>query len=135
MGRAGPAPDAGRHERRIDPPELALELGLDMVEEGLKTLPVEHVFEARLVAVGAVPLADEDTHDGVGDGGRLGGRQDDAGVPRKVAVARDASQDQAEIDARAGSARLQSSRPSSTCTAWKPMSLVSSSVGIGPPPS
>ena len=47
--------------------ELAAELLLDRGEELLEAPGVEHIFQPRLVAVGAVAVLDEDAHDGVGD--------------------------------------------------------------------
>ena len=50
---------------------LRAELLLDRGEELLEAPGVEHVFQPRLVAVGAVAVLDEDAHDGVGDLGRV----------------------------------------------------------------
>ena len=80
--------------------ELAAELLLDSGEEFLEAPGVEHVFQPRLVAVGAVAVLDEDAHDGVGDRRRLVRLDDDAGVAGEIAVAGDAAEREAEPDAR-----------------------------------
>ena len=61
---------------------------------------VENIFQARLGAVGAVAMVDVDAHDGVGDLGRIGGLDDDAGLAREILVAGDAAEHEAEPDAR-----------------------------------
>ena len=50
-----------------DARQLAAELLLDGGEKLLEAPGVEHVFQPRLVAVGAVAVLDEDAHDRVGD--------------------------------------------------------------------
>ncbi len=55
-----------RHARK-----RRLQLLLDQLEEAVMAHGVEHVFQPRLVAVGAVAMVDEHAHDGVGDGGCL----------------------------------------------------------------
>ncbi len=87
---------------------------------------VQHVFQPRLVAVGAVAVGDEHAQDGVADRRGVGGRDDHAGLAGEVLVAGDAAQRQAVVDAR-----LARRCPSATGTAVKAMSLVSSSTGIG----
>src|SRR5512144_1793420 len=57
---------------------------LDLADEFLETPDVEHIFEPRLVAIGAIAVVDEDTDDGVCDLGRLFRLQVDAGRPRKI---------------------------------------------------
>ena len=83
-----------------DAHELAAELFLHRGEEFLKAPGVEHIFEARLGAIGAIAVVDEDAHDRVRDLGRLVGFDDDAGVARKVLMAGDAAKHEAEPDAR-----------------------------------
>ncbi len=51
--------------------ECPAELLLDGGEELVEAPRVEHVFQPRLVAVGAVAVLDEHAHDGVGDLGRV----------------------------------------------------------------
>ena len=82
--------------------QLAAELLLDMGDEFLEAPGVEHVFEPRLVAVGAVAVLDEDAHDGVGDLRRLLRLDDDAGVAREILVAGDAAEREPEPDAGLG---------------------------------
>ena len=60
---------------------------------------VEHVFQPRLVAVGAVAVVGEHAHDGVRHLGRVGGLHDHAGVAREIPVAGDAAEREAEPDA------------------------------------
>ena len=61
---AGRGCDALRPATRAS---FAAELLLDQREEFLEAPGVEHVFQPRLVAVGAVAVVDEHAHDGVGD--------------------------------------------------------------------
>ena len=61
---------------------------------------VEHIFQPRLVAVGAVAELDEHAHDGVGDCGRVCRLDDDAGIFGKILVAGDAANPKAKPDAR-----------------------------------
>ncbi len=60
-------------ERRLQPL-------LDELKETVVAHGIEHVFQPRLVAVGAVTVIDEHAHDGVGDGGGLLRLDDDVGV-------------------------------------------------------
>ncbi|MGY4295026.1 hypothetical protein ACVWXN_003121 [Bradyrhizobium sp. i1.4.4] len=78
-------------ERRLQPL-------LDKLEEAVMTHGIEHVFQPRLVAVGAIAMIDEHAHDGVGDGGGLLRLDDDVGVFCKVLVAGDAAEAEAEPD-------------------------------------
>ena len=57
-----------------------------------KPQAVEHVFQPRLGAVGAVAVVDEHAHHGVGDLGRLGGLDDHAGIAGEILVAGDAAE-------------------------------------------
>ena len=50
--------------------KASAELLLDEREELVDAHAVEHIFQPRLVPVGAVAEIDEDAHDGVGDFGR-----------------------------------------------------------------
>ena len=82
-----------------DTHELAPELLLDEAHEFLDTDGIEHVFEPRLGAVGAVAVIDEHPHDGVGDRGRLRRLADDAGLAGEILVPGDAADGDAEPDA------------------------------------
>ena len=101
---------------------------LDLLQEFGATHAVEHVLQPRLGAVGAVAVGDEGAHHGAGDLHALVGLQQHAGLVGEVAMAGDAAELQAEIDAIAGAFL-------GACAATKPMSLVSSSTGTLPPPS
>ncbi len=79
---------------------LRAELLLDGDQEFLKAPGVEHVFQPRLVAVGAVAMLDEHAHDRVGDFRRVLRLDHHAGIAREVAMARDAAERKAEPDAR-----------------------------------
>ena len=79
--------------------EGAAELLFHRGQELVEAPGVEHVFQPRLVAVGAVAVLDEDADDGVGDRGRFGGLHDHAGVAREILVAGDAAERQLEPDA------------------------------------
>ena len=109
--------------------ELAAELLLDQAEKFFKAHGVEHVFESRLGAVGAVAVIDEHAHHRVGDLAGVLRLDHDAGVAGKIAMPGDAAEAELEPDARAQAEAVV------TCTAWKPMSLVSSRTGIMPAPS
>ena len=52
---------------------------------------VEHVFQPRLVAIGAVAELDEDTDDGVGNFRGFSRPDDDVGIFCKIPVTRDAA--------------------------------------------
>ena len=52
-------------------------------EEFFEAQGVEHVFQPRLGAVGAVAVIDEHAHHGVGDLGGLGRLDDHAGIARR----------------------------------------------------
>ena len=91
--------------------------------------PVEDVFEARLVAVGAVALVDEYAHHRVR---HLGGVRRAA---RYVGLAREIPMALMSPSARRNQTPGSTPKPSITSTAWKPMSFVSSSTGIVPAPS
>ena len=80
--------------------ELLAKLLLDGGEEFLKAPGIEHVFQPRLVAVGAVAILDEDAHDGVGDFGGVLRLHQHAGVAREIAMAGDAAEREAKPDAR-----------------------------------
>ena len=84
----------------VDPVELAAEPGLNRGQEPVEAPRVDHVFQARLGAVGAVAVVDEHAHDRVGHLGGIGWRHDDAGGAREVLVAGDAAYAQAIPDAR-----------------------------------
>ena len=109
--------------------ELAAELLLDEADEFLDAEGVEHVFEPRLGAVGAVAVVDEHPHDGVGDRRRLGRLADDAGLAGEILWP------VMPPTARRNQTPGSTPKPSFTSTAEKPMSLVSSSTGITPAPS
>ena len=72
----------------------------DFGDEGLAAHPVEHVFQARLQAVGAIAVGDEGAHHGARDLHAFLGLQQDAGLEGEIEMAGDAAQLQAEIDAR-----------------------------------
>ncbi len=72
---AGRRPAAARWLRPARA-ELAAELVFHRGEEFLKAPGVEHIFEPRLGAIGAVAVVDEDAHHGVGHHGRLVGLDD-----------------------------------------------------------
>ena len=57
-------------------------------EELLDAQGVEHVFQPRLVAVGAVAVIDEHPHDRIGHLGGVGRLDHDAGVAREIAGGR-----------------------------------------------
>ena len=99
-------------------------------DEFLDTHRVEHVFQPRLGAVGAIAVIDENAHHRVGDGAGVRWAHHDAGVAGEVAMPGDAAK--AELEPDAG---LKPEAVSSPRTAWKPISLVSSSTGIVPAPS
>src|SRR2546430_2513957 len=67
--------------------ELAPELLLDQREELVDAEGIEHVFEPRLGAIGAVAVVDEDADDGVGDERCFRRLHDDAGLAAEIAVA------------------------------------------------
>src|SRR6202011_352363 len=69
-------------------------------EELLEAPGVEHVFEPRLEAVGAVAVLDEHAHDRVGGERRLRGFDEDAAIAGEVAMAGDAAEQQPEPNAR-----------------------------------
>ena len=60
---------------------------------------LEHVFEPRLGAVGAIAVIDEHAHHRIGDQRRIRGPDDDAGVAREAAVARKSAEAKTEPDA------------------------------------
>jgi hypothetical protein len=72
---------------------------LDRAEEALKPQAIEHVFEARALAVRAVALGDEDAHHGGGDRDALLRPQQHACVAGEVVMAGDAAERHAEVDA------------------------------------
>src|SRR6185437_8596135 len=73
--------------------------GFDGEQELVDAHAVDHVFHARLQAVGAVARLDENAHDGVRDFGRVFRPDDDAGVLGKIPVAGNATNRQLEPDA------------------------------------
>ena len=68
--------------------ELAAELLLHGGEKFLDAHGVEHIFQPRLGAVGAVAVLDEDAHDRVGDHAGIFRAAHDAGIAGEVAMAR-----------------------------------------------
>ena len=72
---------------------------LDLGHEGVAAHAVEHVFQARLLAVGAIAVGDEGAHDGGRHGHALVGLQQDAGLEGEIEMAGDAAELQMEIDA------------------------------------
>src|SRR5690606_4294385 len=72
--------------------ELAAETFLHCGQELVETPRIEHVFQPRLVAVGAIAVIDEDAHDRVRDRGCILGRNDDAGVAGEILVPGDAAE-------------------------------------------
>src|SRR5439155_16705809 len=85
---------------RLRSHELAPELLLHGAEEFLKTPGVEHVFETRLGAVGAVAMVDEDAHHGIRHLGRVSRLDHHAGIVCEAAMPGDAAESQPEPDAR-----------------------------------
>ena len=99
-GRCGRTPGAARSPRPARARACAPSFSSTSGEEFLEAPGVEHVFQPRLVAVGAVAVLDEDAHDGVGDLGRVLRLHDHAGVAREILVAGDAAEREPEPDAR-----------------------------------
>ena len=93
-GRARRNPGGSHAEKFLAQPRL------DRVEELVKTPGVQHIFQARLQPVGAVAMIDEHAEDGIGQGRAILETANDAGVAGEVAVAADAAQQQAAIEAR-----------------------------------
>ncbi len=79
--------------------ELAAELLLHQAEEFLDAHFVEHIFEPRLGAVGAVAVIDEYAHHRVGHLGGIGGPDHDAGIAGKTLVPGEPAETQPEPDA------------------------------------
>ena len=77
-----------RNRARHGAVELAAELFLHQAEEFLDAHLVEHVFEPRLGAVGAVAMVDEHAHHRVGDQRRVGRLHQHAGVAGEICDAR-----------------------------------------------
>src|SRR5438045_2287931 len=91
----------GSHQRAISSAwRLVSDLLLHGAEGFFKPPGVEHVFETRLGAVGAVAMVDEDAHHGVRDPGRVGGLDHDSGIVCEAAMPGDAAEPQPEPDAR-----------------------------------
>ena len=78
--------------------ERLLQLLLDELEEAVMAHGVEHVFQPRLVAVGAVAMLDEHAHDGIGNSGRFFRLDDDVGIFREILVSGDAAKAEAKPD-------------------------------------
>ena len=114
---------ARRERFRRNAVELAAELLLGQRHHLVHAEAVDDVFEPRLVAVGAVAVIGEHAHHRVGDLGGVGRAHDHAGLAREILVAGDAAEHQPEPDARLDAEAVLH------LTAWKPMSLVSSSAG------
>ncbi len=76
--------------------QRSAELGLDAGQELVEAPVVEHVFEARLLAVGAVAVIDEHAHDGIGHGNGILGLDQHAGRPREILMAGDAAESEPE---------------------------------------
>ena len=72
---------------------------LDLLQEFVAAHPIEHVFQPRLGAVGAVAVGDEGAHHGAGHLHAFLGLQQHAGLVREILVAGDAAELQAEVDA------------------------------------
>src|SRR3954454_19668629 len=79
--------------------ELAAELFFDEGNKFLDAHGVEHIFEPRLGAVGAIAVLDEDTDHRVRRFARVLGPDQDPGLARKVEVAGDAAEPELEPDA------------------------------------
>ena len=96
-----------RHARQW-PAQLCLHLA----EELLETPGIQHVLEARLLAVGAVAAVDVDAHDGIRHGNGVVGLHQHAGGAREVLVAGDAAETEPEPHAGLDAERLRRrSRP------------------------
>ena len=112
------------------PHQRAAELGLDLGQELVEAPGVEHVFEPRLLAVGAVAVIDEHAHDGVGHRHRIVGLD----IARRRTCAKSSWPVMPPRPSR-NHTPASTPAPSCTVTAVKAMSLVSSSTGMTPPPS
>ena len=121
MGLRGSQASSGDANEREG--EALLSLG----EKLLHAPAVDEVFEAGLLAVGAIAVLGEDANHGGGDGDGLIGAEQNAAVGGKLLVAGDAAEQDAKVDA--GGDAL----PSVTRTAMKPMSLVSATTLMEPP--
>ncbi len=113
----------------LDARQRAAELLLHQSEELLHAEAVEHVFEPRFEPVGAITVIDEDPHH------RIRHRVASAGFtttpvsrPKSLCPVMPPSNKRNQTPGA-------SPKPSFTATAWKPISLVSSSTGMMPPPS
>ena len=82
-----------------DPSQRPTEPGLDLGDELVEAPGVEQILEARLAAVGAITVVDEDADDGVGDLRRLFRLHIEPGRPREILVAGNAAEQQSEPDA------------------------------------
>ena len=91
---------------------------LDEREKLVVPHPVEHIFQPRLVAVGAVAEIDEDADDGIRHPGRIGRLDDDVAVFGKIPVPGDAAEPQAKPDAGLCAESHPSPRPRKTRCRW-----------------
>jgi len=80
--------------------KLAAELFLRRGQELFDTPGVEHVFEARLGAIGAVAVIDEDANHRVGNRRCVRGLDDDSGLAREILVSGDAAEQEPKPYAR-----------------------------------
>ena len=88
-----------RHCARHCAIEFAAELLLEQSDEFLDAHGLEHVFEPRLVAIGAVAMLDEKPHHRIGDFAGVLWLDENAGVAGKIVMPSDAAQAQLEPDA------------------------------------
>lgn len=63
---------------------------------------VEHIFQPRPVAIGAVAEIDENADDGVSDFGRVRRLDDDVGISGEILMSGNAANTEPEPDARLG---------------------------------
>ena len=89
-----------RHMLRRNAVEWTAKLGFDLRQELVEAPGVQHVFQTRLLAVGAVAAVDIDAHDRIGHGHGIGGPHQHAGRSGEILVAGDAAQPQPEPHAR-----------------------------------
>ena len=76
--------------------EFAPEFFLDRSQEFFEAPRIEHIFQPRLVAVGAIAMLDEDAHDRVGNLGGVWRRDDHPGIAREIAVTGNSAERKAE---------------------------------------
>ena len=111
---------ARRQRARHGAVELAAELLLHQAEEFLDAHLVEHVFEPRLGAVGAVAVIDEHAHHRVGHQRGVGGLDQHAGVAGETAVPGEPAEAEPEPDAGLRARSRPSPAPPGSRCRWCP---------------